>query len=159
MNNKRPLHTKLNTRDRKQMMVYEKRKKRFKDKGILDEFGNVQEMLLFHGTSLSSVEGILAKNFLIDAIPQQVNAKSQQRMKAMIFGKGVYFSEYPAVSMMYGEVLLLCKVMPGRCESFRPSNYLALIFSVLLAPKIPILKSNMFQVAVRRMRSMDRLTS
>ena len=102
---------------------YEKRKERFKNKGILDEFGNVQEMLLFHGTSLSSVEGILAKNFLIDAIPQQVNAKSQQRMKAMIFGKGVYFSEYPAVSMMYGEVLLLCKVMPGRCESFRPSNY------------------------------------
>lgn len=102
---------------------YEKRKERFKKKGIIDEFGNVQEMLLFHGTSLSSVEGILANNFIIDAIPQKVNGKSQRRMKHMIFGKGAYFSEYPAVSMMYGEALLLCKVMPGRCESFRHSNF------------------------------------
>ena len=102
---------------------YEKRKERFKNKGIINEFGNVQEMLLFHGTSSSSVEGILANNFIIEAIPQNVNAKSQQRMKLMVFGKGAYFSEYPAVSMMYGEALLLCKVMPGRCESLRHSNY------------------------------------
>ena len=102
---------------------YEKRKERFKNKGIINEFGNVQEMLLFHGTSSSSVEGILANNFIIEAIPQNVIAKRQQRMKLMVFGKGAYFSEYPAVSMMYGEALLLCKVMPGGCESLRHSNY------------------------------------
>ena len=102
---------------------YEKRKEKFKKKGMINEFGNVQELLLFHGTSLSSVEGILANNFIIDAVPQKTNAKSQQRMKLMVFGKGAYFSEYPAVSMMYGEALLLCKVMPGRCESLRHSNY------------------------------------
>ena len=102
---------------------YEKRKERFEKKGMINEFGNVQELLLFHGTSLSSVEGILANNFIIDAVPQKTNAKSQQRMKLMVFGKGAYFSEYPAVSMMYGEALLLCKVMPGRCESLRHSNY------------------------------------
>ena len=102
---------------------YEKRKERFEKKGMINECGNVQELLLFHGTSLSSVEGILANNFIIDAVPQKTNAKSQQRMKLMVFGKGAYFSEYPAVSMMYGEALLLCKVMPGRCESLRHSNY------------------------------------
>jgi hypothetical protein len=37
-----------------------------------------------------------------------------------MFGRGVYFSELPAISLMYGNGLLLCKVLPGNCETFKP---------------------------------------
>lgn len=40
----------------------------------------------------------------------------------MMFGRGVYFSELPAISLMYGNGLLLCKVMPGKSEIFKPQS-------------------------------------
>ena len=43
-----------------------------------------------------------------------------QAKKAGIFGEGIYFSEMPAVSLMYGNGLLLCKVVLGDCETVRP---------------------------------------
>jgi len=38
----------------------------------------------------------------------------------MMFGRGVYFSELPAVSLMYGNGLILCKVLLGNCQDYRP---------------------------------------
>merc|ERR1719244_1344563 len=38
----------------------------------------------------------------------------------MLFGRGIYFFEFPVVSLMYGSGLLLCKVLLGTCETFHP---------------------------------------
>ena len=58
-------------------------------KKLFEEAGkNVEERLLFHGTSLESVNGITENNFDISAVPS-----SLERGKAMYLGRGVYFSE------------------------------------------------------------------
>ena len=41
-----------------------------------------------------------------------------------LFGVGIYLSALPGVSLMYGPALLLCKVLPGRAETFRPDGTL-----------------------------------
>ena len=46
------------------------------------------------------------------------------RSKLNLFGVGVYLSALPGVSLMYGPALLLCKVLPGRAETFRPDGTL-----------------------------------
>merc|ERR1712004_451029 len=50
---------------------------------------------------------------------QQTN-KNDVRDKKMMFGRGVYFSELPAVSLMYGNGLILCRVLLGNCQEYRP---------------------------------------
>ena len=102
--------------------AYEKQKESFKQNGTIGKNGKVEEMLLFHGTAVSSLESIIATNFIVDALPQQKNTHNEQRKKTMMFGRGVYFSELPAISLMYGNGLLLCKVLPGNCEIFKPQG-------------------------------------
>ena len=46
----------------------------------------------------------------------------EERRRCYVFGSGIYFSELPAVSLMYGGGLLLCKVMVGSCEMFKPKG-------------------------------------
>merc|ERR1711923_147256 len=94
-------------------MQYEEQRKLFKQQGKVNKDGKVDEMLLFHGTAISSLDNILASNFVVDAIPVQQNCMNETRKKTMMFGRGVYFSEMPSVSLMYGNGLLLCKVMLG----------------------------------------------
>ena len=94
----------------------------FLKEGKVNDTGKVEEMLLFHGTAVASMDNILASNFLLDALPLQVNTQNETRKKTMMFGRGVYFSEIPAISLMYGNGLLLCKVMLGRCEVFKPQG-------------------------------------
>jgi len=101
---------------------YEKQKELFRQRGNLDKDGKVEELLLFHGTVTANLSSIVTNNFDINAIPQQLNTENEQRKKVMMFGKGVYFSELPAVSLMYGNGLLLCKVLPGKSEAFRPQG-------------------------------------
>ena len=103
-------------------MQYEEQRKLFKQQGKVNKDGKVDEMLLFHGTAISSLDNILASNFVVDAIPVQQNTMNETRKKTMMFGRGVYFSEMPSVSLMYGNGLLLCKVMLGSCEVFRPQG-------------------------------------
>ena len=95
--------------------IYEAQKERF-----LLENKDVKEVLLFHGTSASCVESILKTNFQIDHMPVQQTSQNDVRDKKMMFGKGVYFSELPAVSLMYGNGLILCKVLLGNCQDYRP---------------------------------------
>ena len=95
--------------------IYEAQKERF-----LLENKDVKEVLLFHGTSASCVESILKTNFQIDHLPVQQTSQNDVRDKKMMFGRGVYFSELPAVSLMYGNGLILCKVLLGNCQDYRP---------------------------------------
>ena len=95
--------------------MYEAQKKKF-----LEENKDAREVLLFHGTSTSCIESILKTNFLLDHMPVQQTNKKDLRDKKMMFGRGVYFSELPAVSLMYGNGLILCRVLLGNCQEYRP---------------------------------------
>merc|ERR1719320_712080 len=127
-----PLRTILNTSDAIESITYiendestaayEKQKALFKEQGKLNKDGKVDELLLFHGTAVSSIDSILSTNFVVDSLPQQRNSQNEQRKKTMMFGRGIYFSELPAVSLMYGNGLLLCKVLPGKTELFQPQG-------------------------------------
>lgn len=62
----------------------------------------------FHGTKSISVDGIMEKNFNIDLIAQNTGNPGQ-------YGAGIYFSETPEVCFGYGDSLILCKVLLGKC--------------------------------------------
>ena len=95
---------------------YENQKLTFKYQGKVDRSGNVEELLLFHGTTWSCVKEIINNNFDANAVPQQLTTSNKQRAKSMFFGKGVYLSAIPALSLIYGNALILCKVLPGLSE-------------------------------------------
>ena len=59
-------------------------------------------VLAFHGTEECNIQGIIDNNFLLELC------------KRSVYGKGIYLSEYPNVSLNFGRSLLLCKVLPGR---------------------------------------------
>ena len=101
-----------------QYQAYYATKERYLREAKVNRDGEVVEQLLFHGTSLSSLESILKHNFIIDNIPQG----DHNRKKQMLFGRGVYFSKLPAISLMYGNVVLLCKILPGKCEAYAPDG-------------------------------------
>ena len=69
----------------------------------------MSEVLLFHGTAVASVDSILKNNFSLDHFPIQQQESS--RDKRSMFGEGIYLSEMPAVSLVYGNGLVLCKVI------------------------------------------------
>ena len=83
----------------------------------MNKAGIVDELLLFHGTTTSCIQDIIKNNFKVEALPQQLTMSNQPRKKSMIFGKGIYFSPIPALSLLYGNGLLLCKVLPGSVEN------------------------------------------
>ena len=95
---------------------FEKTKATFASEGKPTE-----EKLMFHGTHCESINGILANNFQLGAAPLQ-------RSKGQYYGKGIYFSESPGVSIEYG-ILLLCRTLPGHVEDVgQISNVVSQIF-------------------------------
>jgi len=94
---------------------FEEQKKIFEMEGKIDKYGKVKELLLFHGTSNESMNLIVENNFSIDHLPTE-------RGKVMLFGRGIYFSELPGVSLMYGDSLLLCKVILGKVQKYYPNG-------------------------------------
>ena len=88
---------------------YEDEKKIFENVQGNLENGSVKEIFLFHGTNIESINGILESNFDIQASPCGGG-------KAMVLGKGVYFSEKVSTCFSYGNSILLCKVLPGRVQ-------------------------------------------
>lgn len=82
-----------------------------------NEDGNVDEVLLFHGSSLESIQSIAMRNFQVDTKPSD-----GQRSKSMLFGSGIYFSQLPFVSLVYGTGLILCKVLTGKTEKYFPNG-------------------------------------
>jgi len=94
---------------------FEEQRQIFENEGKVDKYGNVPEYLLFHGTTNESINKIAETNFLLDHLPKT-------RGKLMLFGTGTYFSELPGVSLMYGECLLLCKVLLGKIQRYHPNG-------------------------------------
>ena len=72
-----------------------------KSKFLADKIPH-NERLVFHGTNEENIGSILRQNFRLDLCHR------------FLHGKGVYFSEFPDISLGYGSGLLLCRVMLGR---------------------------------------------
>ena len=72
-------------------------KKRFQAKGIPDG-----ERLVFHGTKRTNLDSIMEQGLLLS------------KCKRKLHGHGIYLSEFPDVSQVYGHSLLLVRVMLGR---------------------------------------------
>jgi len=95
---------------------FEEERQRLGGQGKVDEHGLVRETLLFHGSENENIKIIVEENF---SVAHQPGGK---REKAMMFGRGVYLSPLPGVSLMYGETLLLCKVLLGKCQTYHPTG-------------------------------------
>merc|ERR1711953_993806 len=97
---------------------FENQRARFLEEAKVNEHGRVGERFLFHGSSMETINIIVEQNFSVDVLPRN----SEKREKSMLFGVGVYLSPLPGVSMMYGDGLLLCKVLLGKSEEYHPSG-------------------------------------
>ena len=81
-----------------------------KEKEMAAKYGKKKEahpVFAFHGTKPDNIEQIMKENFRLEKI------------KRAVYGEGIYFSEFPDISIGYGTGLLLCKVLPGksyRCD-------------------------------------------
>ena len=64
---------------------------------LLLEGRDAGEVLLWHGTNPGAIEPILKNNFDIESVPVQ----AQGRDKKMQYGRGIYFSEVPTISLLY----------------------------------------------------------
>ena len=82
-----------------------------------NEGKTIREVFLFHGTALTNVDSILRENLSLE-----LSSEQQGKEKKRLFGEGIYFSQYPAVSLMYGNGLILFKVLLGNCELFTPKR-------------------------------------
>ena len=76
---------------------FEATKKTFNSQGIPDK-----EILAYHGTDKKNIDSILKNNLQLSYARRQAH------------GRGNYFSEYPSVSLGYGDGLLLCRILPGK---------------------------------------------
>ena len=94
-------------------LAYETQRRKFREEGKLENDGRVKELFLFHGTSENASGRISKQNFIIES-------ENEMRKKPMYFGRGVYFSELPALSLRYGSTLLLSKVLLGRAQRYNP---------------------------------------
>ena len=95
--------------------AFNEQKIKFSREGKVDKYGKVPEYFLFHGTANENINMIIEDNFVINHNPSD-------RSKAMLFGRGIYLSELPGVSLMYGEGLLMCKVILGKCQKYFPNG-------------------------------------
>ncbi|XP_046848885.1 NFX1-type zinc finger-containing protein 1-like [Xenia sp. Carnegie-2017] len=76
---------------------FEATKTKFRDEGIPDK-----EILAYHGTDKKNIDSILQNNLQLGFAQRQM------------YGYGNYFSEFPEVSIHYGDGLLLCRILPGK---------------------------------------------
>ena len=76
---------------------FEATRTKFRSQGISD-----REILAYHGTKKANIPNILNTNLQLSFAQRQA------------YGRGNYFSEFPAISLGYGDGLLLCRILPGR---------------------------------------------
>ena len=76
------------------------KKAEFRSLGI-----DTRELTFFHGTRNVNVDSILTDNFDLS------------RCHRFAHGVGIYFSEFPDISLRYGRELILCRVLPGRVQT------------------------------------------
>ena len=72
------------------------KKQEFKQFRIKDD-----EIFAFHGTAIENVDNILKENLQLRYARRQA------------YGPGNYFSEFPDISLGYGQGLILFRVLPG----------------------------------------------
>ena len=79
---------------------FKKKQDEFKKKyrGQMEE----KPVLAFHGTDEKNIDSIVKDNL------------SMTKKHRGVYGSGIYFSEFPDVSLGYGKGLLLCRVLPGK---------------------------------------------
>ncbi|XP_013775656.1 uncharacterized protein LOC106460493 [Limulus polyphemus] len=85
-------------------------------KNMQKKYGCAEEILAFHGTPSNNVKEIVKNNFKLEKLGANTG-----NMGA--YGAGIYFSEFPTVSLFYGKGLLLCKVLLGK--SYKCDNTMA----------------------------------
>lgn len=69
--------------------------------------GHGDMILAFHGTRKpDTIRSIITHNFDVSKIGSQTDAG--------YWGRGFYFSEFAGTSLVYGQNLLLCRLLPGR---------------------------------------------
>ena len=76
----------------------------------------IDEILAYHGTAVENIDNILNCNLQISYSVRRAH------------GKGMYFSEFPNVSLRYGQGLVLCRILPGKefvgaCSSDIPLGF------------------------------------
>ena len=76
-----------------------------------------REELLFHGTSDKAIPAIIKNNFDENAIPTDLGVHGKQRPKKSQYGKGIYLSSSSATALLYGNNILVCKVILGNVET------------------------------------------
>ena len=77
---------------------FEATRRKFQSQGIPD-----RAILAYHGTNKANIPSILQTNLQLSFAQRQA------------YGRGNYFSEFPAVSLGYGDGgLLLCRILPGK---------------------------------------------
>jgi hypothetical protein len=57
---------------------------------------------MFHGTNPANTHDICTGNFDLEV-----------KSKRFLYGRGIYFSKCPNISLGYGSDLILCRVLPG----------------------------------------------
>ncbi len=73
----------------------------FKARGI-----DTNAVTLFHGTKIRNLRSIYMNNFDLD------------KCKRFFYGRGIYFSDDPEYCLIYGEAVLVCRVLPGRGQEY-----------------------------------------
>jgi Fe2+ transport system protein FeoA len=76
---------------------------------------NGAEQLMFHGTHPANTHNICTGNFNLAV-----------KSKRFAYGRGIYFSQCPNISLGYGSDLILCRVLPGLSQpkDVNGNNYL-----------------------------------
>ena len=81
-----------------------------KAKEFKRKYGNTTEadfVFGFHGTKEENIPNIVKENFSLAHLAKNTGCRGA-------YGAGIYFSEFPSVSLCYGKSILLCKVLPGK---------------------------------------------
>ena len=81
----------------KLVTAFEKKKLEFKKSNK-----KCDPVYAYHGTNPSVIDNILKTNFDL------------KYAKAQAYGRGNYFSEYPEVSLGYGQGLIFCELLTGK---------------------------------------------
>ena len=76
-----------------------------------------REELLFHGTSDKAIASIIKNNFDVDASPTDLGVQGEKRPKKSQFGEGIYLSSSSAIALLYGNNILVCKIILGNVET------------------------------------------
>ena len=74
------------------------------------------ERIFCHGTSDKAIASIIKNNFDVEAIPNDFGVHGEGRPKRAMYGKGIYLGNSSATALLYGNIIIVCHVIMGKCE-------------------------------------------